>query len=37
MVIETRTVADPGIEIEIGGIEVAPWKVPNPKAVADSK
>ena len=29
MVIETRTVADPGIEIEIGGIGVAPEKAPN--------
>ena len=33
MAIETRTVADPGIEIEIGGIGVAPEKAPNPKAV----
>ena len=31
MVIETRTVADP--EIEIGGIGVAPEKAPNPEAV----
>ena len=33
MVIETRTTADPGIEIEIGGIGVAPEKAPNPEAV----
>ena len=33
MVIETRTAADPGIEIEIGGIGVAPEKAPNPEAV----
>ena len=33
MVIETRTAADPGKEIEIGGIGVAPEKVPNPEAV----
>ena len=37
MVIETRTVADPGIEIEIGGIGVVPEKVPNPEAVVDPK
>ena len=37
MVIETRTMADPGIEIEIGGIGVAPEKVPNPEAVVDPK
>ena len=37
MVIETRTVADPGIEIEIGGIWVAPGKVPIPEAVVDPK
>ena len=37
MVIETRTAADPGIEIEIGGIGVAPGKVPNPEAVVDLK
>ena len=37
MVIETRTTADPGIEIEIGGIGVAPEKVPNPEAVVDPK
>ena len=34
-VIETRTTADP--EIEIGGIGVAPEKVPNPEAVVDPK
>ena len=33
MVIETKIVADPGIEIEIGGIGVAPEKAPNPEAV----
>ena len=33
MVIETKTAADPGIEIEIGGIGVAPEKAPNPEAV----
>ena len=33
MVIETRIKADPGIEIEIGGIGVAPEKAPNPEAV----
>ena len=37
MIIETRTMADPGIEIEIGGIGVAPEKAPNPEAVVDSK
>ena len=37
MVIGTRTVADPGIEIEIGGIGVASEKVPNPEAVVDPK
>ena len=37
MVIETRTTADPGIEIEIGGIGVAPEKAPNPEAVVDPK
>ena len=37
MVIETRMTADPGIEIEIGGIGVAPEKVPNPEAVVDIK
>ena len=37
MVIETRTAADPGIEIEIGGIGVAPEKVSNPEAVVDPK
>ena len=35
MVIETRNVADPGIEIE--GIGVAPEKVPNAEAVVDLK
>ena len=33
MVIETKIVADLGIEIEIGGIGVAPGKAPNPAAV----
>ena len=33
MVIETRTAADPVIDIEIGGIGVAPEKAPNPEAV----
>ena len=33
MVIETRTMADPVIEIEIGGIGVAPEKAPNLEAV----
>ena len=33
MVIEIRTMADPGIEIEMGGIGVAPEKAPNPEAV----
>ena len=33
MVIGTRTMADPGVEIEIGGIGVAPEKAPNPEAV----
>ena len=37
MVIETRTAADPGIEIEIGGMRVASEKVPNPEAVVDPK
>ena len=37
MVIETRTMEDPEIEIEIGGIEVAPMKVLNPEAVVDPK
>ena len=32
VVIETRTMADQGIEIEIGGIGVAPEKAPNPEA-----
>ena len=34
VVMETKTMADPGIEIEIGGIEVAPEKAPNPEAVS---
>ena len=29
--------ADPGMEIEIAGIGVAPEKVPNPEAVVDPK
>ena len=33
MVIETKNAADLGIEIEIGGIGVAPGKSPNPEAV----
>ena len=33
MVIEIKIKADPGIEIEIGGIRVAPEKAPNPEAV----
>ena len=37
MVTEIRTAADPGIEIEIGEIGVAPEKVPNPAAVVDPK
>ena len=37
MVTKTRTTADPGIEIEIGGIGVAPEKVLNPEAVVDPK
>ena len=37
IVIETRTMADPGIEIGIGGIGVAPEKVPNLEAVVDPK
>ena len=37
MVTETRTGADPGIEIAIGGIGVAPEIVPNPEAVVDPK
>ena len=37
MVTETRTMSDPGIEIEIGGIEAAPEKVPSPEAVVDPK
>ena len=37
MVIEIGTMADPEIGIEIGGIEVAPEKVPNPEAVVDPK
>ena len=37
MVTEIRTMADPGIEIEKGGIGAAPGKVPNPEAVEDPK
>ena len=37
MVTEIRTVVDLGIEIETGGIGVAPGKVPNPEAVVDSQ
>ena len=37
MVIETKTVENTEIGIEIGGIEVAPEKVPNTEAVVDSK
>ena len=37
MVTEIRTMVDPRREIEIGGIGVAPEKVPNPGAVADPK
>ena len=33
MVIETKTMADPGIDIEVGGVGVAPEKAPNPEAV----
>ena len=33
MVIETKTMADLGIEIERGAIGVAPEKAPNPEAV----
>ena len=33
MVIETKIVAGLGIEIEIGGIGIAPGKAPNPEAV----
>ena len=36
-VTEIRTAAGPGIEIEIGGIGVAPEKVPNPEAGLDPK
>ena len=35
MVTETRTAVDLGIEIEIGGIGVAPGKVPNLEVVVD--
>ena len=35
MVTETRTMVDPGIEIGIGEVGVAPEKVPNPEAVVD--
>ena len=34
MVIETKIAADLGIDIEIGGIGVAPEKAPNPEAVS---
>ena len=34
---EIRIAADPGIEIEIGEIGVAPEKVPNPEAVVGPK
>ena len=37
MVTEIRIMVDPGREIEIGGIGVAPEKVPNPEAVVDPK
>ena len=37
MVTEARTAADPGKEIEIGGVGVAPEKVPNPEAIVDPK
>ena len=37
MVIETRTAADPEMKVEIGGIGVAPEKVPNPETVVDPK
>ena len=37
MVTKNSTVADLGIEIEIGGIGVVPEKVPNPEAVVDPK
>ena len=37
MVTEIRTVVDPEREIEIGGIGVAPEKVPNPQVVIDPK
>ena len=33
VVIETKTMTDLGIEIEIGGVGVAPEKAPNPEAV----
>ena len=33
IVIETKIMADPGIEIEIGEIGVAPEKAPSPEAV----
>ena len=35
MVTEIRTIVDPEIEIEIGGIGVVPEKVPNPEVVVD--
>ena len=34
MVMETKTMADLGIEIEIGGTGVAPEEAPNPEAVS---
>ena len=37
MVTETRIMADPGIETEIGEIGVAPDQVPNSEAVVDPK
>ena len=37
MVTEIRIMVDPGREIEIGGIGVAPVNVPNPEVVVDPK
>ena len=37
MVTETMTAEDPGIEIGIGKVGVAPVKAPNPEAVVDPK
>ena len=37
IVTETKTVEDPGIEIGIGEVGVAPEKVPNPEAIVDPK